>query len=345
MIQLEQLVKYHRTHHTLRSVSLSVPNGSIFGIVGKSGAGKSTLLRCVNLLERPDTGKVIVNQKNLMTLSPGELRKARHHMGMIFQHFNLLNAYTVYENIALPLKLATQDPKAIDAKITELLHLIGLSHKRSVYPAQLSGGEKQRVAIARALTKEPTLLLADEPTSALDPYNTQIILNLLSDINEKLGITILLITHEIAVVKQICDEVAIMDHGKIIEQDRLINLLKRPKTGITEALLKGDPKQTMPATLKSKLIHEPKKNTVPLWRIWFNSNTSAEPYIAQIIQRYQVVVNLYQANIDYIHHEATGIMLATIAGDPQNIEHARLFLIEKDNDIELVGYLHDHITL
>ncbi|RKW05366.1 MAG: ATP-binding cassette domain-containing protein, partial [Cardiobacterium sp.] len=211
MITLENLQKTYRHKgreiHALHGVSLHVAPGEIYGVVGQSGAGKSTLIRCVNLLERPDSGRVIVAGQELTALAPAKLLKARHKIGMIFQHFNLLASRTVYDNIALPLELVGADKKTIAAKVRPLLALTGLEDKTSHYPAQLSGGQKQRVAIARALAAEPQVLLSDEATSALDPKTTEDILALLRDINEKLGLTILMITHEMEVVKQICHKV------------------------------------------------------------------------------------------------------------------------------------------
>ena len=216
--------------HALSDVSLHVPEGCIYGVIGSSGAGKSTLIRCANLLEAPTEGEVLVAGQNLVELSSAELRKARREIGMIFQHFNLLSSRTVYQNIALPLELAGQSAAEIEKAITPLLELVGLEDKRNSYPSQLSGGQKQRVAIARALASQPKVLLCDEATSALDPQTTVSILNLLRDINKKLGLTILLITHEMDVVKSICDRVAILSQGRVIEENDVESFFLSPKT-------------------------------------------------------------------------------------------------------------------
>ncbi len=222
MIELRELNKTYCVNnqyiHTLKDVELKIRRGEIFGILGKSGAGKSTLLRCVNLLEKPTSGRVIVNDVDLTSLSTHQLREHRHKIGMIFQHFNLLESRTVFGNIALPLEIIHRPKAEIQQKVSNLLELVDLTDRKHHLPSQLSGGQKQRVAIARALAAEPHVLLCDEATSSLDPESTQAILNLLKKINREFGLTILLITHELDVVKQICDRVGIMEKGRLIEQ-------------------------------------------------------------------------------------------------------------------------------
>ena len=227
----------------LDNVSLHVPKGQICGVIGASGAGKSTLIRCVNLLERPTHGAVIIDDVDLTQLSDAELVKTRRQIGMIFQHFNLLTSRTVFENVALPLELENKSKAEIQEKTTALLALVGLSDKHNVYPANLSGGQKQRVAIARALASDPKVLLCDEATSALDPATTQSILKLLKEINRTLGITILLITHEMEVVKRICDQVAVIDKGRLIEQGTVSEIFSNPKTELAQSSL------VLPSTL------------------------------------------------------------------------------------------------
>ncbi len=221
----------------LDNVSLHVPKGQICGVIGASGAGKSTLIRCVNLLERPTHGAVIIDDVDLTQLSDAELVKTRRQIGMIFQHFNLLTSRTVFENVALPLELENKSKAEIQEKTTALLALVGLSDKHNVYPANLSGGQKQRVAIARALASDPKVLLCDEATSALDPATTQSILKLLKEINRTLGITILLITHEMEVVKRICDQVAVIDKGRLIEQGTVSEIFSNPKTELAQEFI------------------------------------------------------------------------------------------------------------
>ncbi|MEZ8709346.1 ATP-binding cassette domain-containing protein, partial [Vibrio alginolyticus] len=233
MIKVNQVNKvfYQGTKeiNALIDINLHIPQGQIFGVIGSSGAGKSTLIRCVNMLEAPTSGEVIVDGIDLTKLSKSELSEARRNIGMIFQHFNLLSSRTVFNNVALPLELAGRDKAAIEAKVSELLELVGLSDKRDTYPANLSGGQKQRVAIARALASDPKVLLCDEATSALDPATTQSILELLREINRKLSITILLITHEMDVVKSICHEVAIIGDGELVEKGTVGEIFAHPK--------------------------------------------------------------------------------------------------------------------
>lgn len=241
MIYLEQVGKFfykkNREICALKEVNLHVHKGDIFGIIGSSGAGKSTLIRTINLLERPTSGKVIVNGVNLMDLSNQELMDVRRKIGMIFQQFNLLSARTVFENMALPLELIGNSSKEINEKVSSLLDLVGLTDKRDEYPANLSGGQKQRVAIGRALASDPEILLCDEATSALDPHITRSILSLLRKINQELGITIVLITHEMEVVRAICNKVAVIAHGTIIEQNSVAYLFENPQSPITKDLL------------------------------------------------------------------------------------------------------------
>lgn len=222
LIQLDHIVKTFDTGadkvHAVSDVTLHIKSGEIFGIIGFSGAGKSTLVRCINLLERPTSGTVTVDGKVLTDLPAKELREARKKIGMIFQHFNLMRSRTVGENVAYPLKGSGLTKQQIKAKVRELLELVDISEKENAYPSQLSGGQKQRVAIARALANDPKVLLCDEATSALDPQTTGAILQLLKHLNEKLGITIVIITHEMAVVKEICDRVAVMEHGNVVEE-------------------------------------------------------------------------------------------------------------------------------
>ncbi|TKC62056.1 ATP-binding cassette domain-containing protein [Pedobacter hiemivivus] len=241
MIELKHITKHfnHKNRQVvaLDDVSLTVPEGKIYGVIGASGAGKSTLIRCVNLLERPSSGTVTVNGKALMKLSPSELAKERRHIGMIFQHFNLLSSRTVFQNIAFPLELDGQSKQEISKRVYELLALVGLADKAEDYPARLSGGQKQRVAIARTLASNPRVLLCDEATSALDPATTKSILALLKDINQQLNITILLITHEMRVVKNICDEVAVISSGKLIEQGPVDEVFGNPKHELTKEFI------------------------------------------------------------------------------------------------------------
>ena len=226
-----------RTVHAVQDVSLSIGKGEIFGIIGFSGAGKSTLVRCINLLERPTSGSVTVDGKEMTALSARELRQARKKIGMIFQHFNLMPSRTVFGNVAYPLRGSGLSREQIADKVHRLLELVGIGDKAEAYPKQLSGGQKQRVAIARALANDPNVLLCDEATSALDPQTTKAILRLLKNLNEKLGITVVIITHEMAVVKEICDRVAVMEHGRVVEQGEVFNVFADPRQEITRSFI------------------------------------------------------------------------------------------------------------
>jgi D-methionine transport system ATP-binding protein len=241
MIELENVSKVFHIKKTiveaLKNVSLKVGAGEIFGVIGSSGAGKSTLIRCINLLERPSTGRVIIGNKDLCKLSPKQLTLARRDIGMIFQHFNLLSSRTVFGNVAFPLELSHTKKEEVEKRVKELLALVGLEAKAGDYPAMLSGGQKQRVAIARTLASQPKVLLCDEATSALDPETTLSILSLLKDINRKFGITILLITHDMNVVRAICDKVAVISEGQLIEQGAVKDVFDRPQTAVTRRLI------------------------------------------------------------------------------------------------------------
>lgn len=241
MIRLENITKTFQTKetnlHAVNDVSLTIDQGTIFGIIGFSGAGKSTLVRCINLLEVPSKGKVWIRDTNLLELSEEQLRKERQKIGMIFQHFNLLAQRTVLENVTFPLEIVGKKKAQAVEKARELLKLVGLEDKETSYPAQLSGGQKQRVAIARALATDPDILLCDEATSALDPITTSNILSLLKEINEKLGLTIVIITHQMEVVKQICHKVAIMEEGKVVERGNVSDVFTTPKSEVAKKLL------------------------------------------------------------------------------------------------------------
>ena len=241
MIELTHISKNFvsggRTVHAVQDVSLSIGKGEIFGIIGFSGAGKSTLVRCINLLERPTSGSVTVDGKEMTALSARELRQARKKIGMIFQHFNLMPSRTVFGNVAYPLRGSGLSREQIADKVHRLLELVGIGDKAEAYPKQLSGGQKQRVAIARALANDPNVLLCDEATSALDPQTTKAILRLLKNLNEKLGITVVIITHEMVVVKEICDRVAVMEHGRVVEQGEVFNVFADPRQEITRSFI------------------------------------------------------------------------------------------------------------
>ena len=343
MIRLSHLNKSYRTTQgsiiALKDIALEVRVGEIFGVIGPSGAGKSTLIRCVNLLERPDSGEVIVDNKNLMLLTDSELRAARRKIGMIFQHFNLLSSRTVYENIALPLELAGQKKNAAHNIIMPLLELTGLLDKKDQYPSQLSGGQKQRVAIARALANQPKVLLSDEATSSLDPETTHSILQLLKDINKKLGLTILLITHEMDVVKEICHRLAIIEQGKIIEQSEVVPFFSNPQSDIARKFIRKTLKHHLPASLQQHLLNTPTENSNLLLRVSFIGKAAQEPIVAHLIQQFRLFPNILQAQIEEIRDETVGVMLLEISGDTSQLQEAIDYFTAKNVHFEVVGYV------
>lgn len=343
MITFEHLSKYFGTGErriaAVSGVNLSVAPGKVLGVIGPSGAGKSTLIRCANLLERPDEGKVMVDGLNLTKLSVLELRQARKKIGMIFQQFNLLSSRNVYDNIALPLELAGDDKSMIAQKVRPLLELTGLVSKEKAYPHQLSGGQKQRVGIARALANQPKVLLSDEATSALDPETTHSILRLLKDINEQLGLTILLITHEMNVVKDICHDLAIMEHGKIIEQADVIEFFGNPQTELARRFIQKDAKDHLPLAVKARLHSEQTPDSHPLWHLSFLGASSQEPLIAHLMQQLAITLNILQADIELIRDVTMGTMITEVVGTPENIQAGFNFLQAKGVHVEVIGYV------
>ena len=347
--RLIELIHIDKTYHTqagavaaLIDVSLSVARGEIFGVIGKSGAGKSTLIRCVNLLERPDRGSVRVNGQELTQLSTKALRLARHQIGMVFQHFNLLNTRNVYDNVAFPLQLLGKNNSDIKKTVMPLLELTGLTQKRTVYPSQLSGGQKQRVAIARALATNPAVLLCDEMTSALDSETTQSILQLIKNINREFNLSVLLITHQMSVVKTIADRVAVMDHGKIIEQNDVVNLFKWPKMALTKKFTHAAIQVRIPDALQGKVNTVVIENAYTLLRIDFIGKTAAEPVINDLIKRFDLQINIIEAHLETLRHETIGAMLVAARANPDEIKRGIAFLSEKGLPVEVLGYVNSH---
>jgi D-methionine transport system ATP-binding protein len=323
----------------LSDINLRIKSGEIFGIIGPSGAGKSTLVRCINMLERPSQGQIIIDQQDIRTLSESQLRQTRRKIGMIFQHFNLLSSRTVFDNVALALELAHVKKAKIKTIVDNLLDLTGLSNKKNRYPKQLSGGEKQRVAIARALANNPSLLLCDEATSALDPETTEAILKLLKDINQKLGITILLITHEMQVVKTICDRLAVIEQGKIIEQADVLEFFSKPQTNIAKKFVRADLADHLPSMIKNRFSKEIAPNTNPLLFISFLGEAAQEPLISQVVKKFDIHLNILQANIEYIANQMVGVMLVEAEGNPQNLSEVLDYFASKGIPAEILGYL------
>ncbi|MFN3234599.1 MAG: methionine ABC transporter ATP-binding protein [Gammaproteobacteria bacterium] len=343
MIELNHITKTYPhksdTVTALNNVSLSIRPNEVYGIIGMSGAGKSTLLRCINLLEKPDTGTVIIENQTLTDMSPSQLRHARSKIGMIFQHFNLLSSRTVFDNIALPLVIAKKPKPHIQSRVKELLQLVNLENKAQHHPNQLSGGQKQRVAIARALANDCHVLLCDEATSALDPESTKNILALLNKIRNQLNVTIVLITHEMEVIKAICDRVAVIDHGSIIEENDVEKLFSNPKTDLAKNLIHSTIKQALPSAIQANLSQRPFNDSLPMLRLCFLDGSAADPVISQWVRKFNFDVNIIQANIEHIKHHAVGVMTVTV-----NIEHSRLdecitFLKEQHVNVEVLGYV------
>ncbi len=324
----------------LDNVSLHVPKGQICGVIGASGAGKSTLIRCVNLLERPTHGAVIIDDVDLTQLSDAELVKTRRQIGMIFQHFNLLTSRTVFENVALPLELENKSKTEIQEKTTALLALVGLSDKHNVYPANLSGGQKQRVAIARALASDPKVLLCDEATSALDPATTQSILKLLKEINRTLGITILLITHEMEVVKRICDQVAVIDKGRLIEQGTVSEIFSNPKTELAQEFISSTFHITLPEEYLENLSDTPKHaKSYPIIKFEFTGRSVDAPLLSQASKKFGVELSILTSQIDYAGGVKFGFTIAEVEGDEDAITQAKVYLMENNVRVEVLGYV------
>ena len=321
----------------VRDVSLTIQDGEIFGIIGFSGAGKSTLVRCINLLERPTNGTVVVDGKEMTALSPKELRLARWKIGMIFQHFNLMPSRTVFGNVAYPLQGQGLSKQAIQNKVRKLLKLVDIADKETAYPSQLSGGQKQRVAIARALANDPKVLLCDEATSALDPQTTKAILTLLKDLNQKLNLTIVMITHEMAVVKEICDHVAIMEHGQVVEQGEVFSLFADPKQPITQNFIRT----TSNLQKIEELIAEgsPVVQLQPgevIVRLSYIQKNVSEPLISTLSQRFQISLNIIFADIEIVQDAPIGGTVAILSGKREQITKAMEYLIEKNVGVEVL---------
>ncbi len=323
--------------HAVQDVSLTINDKDIFGIIGFSGAGKSTLVRCINLLERPTSGSVEIDGQELTKLSPKELRAARKKIGMIFQHFNLMPSRTIFGNVAYPLKGSGLTKQQIKDKVHELLELVGISEKENAFPRQLSGGQKQRVAIARALANDPNILLCDEATSALDPQTTKSILKLLKKVNETLGITVVVITHEMAVVKDICNRVAVMDHGEVIEEGEVFSVFATPKKKLTRDFIK--------TTSNLQKIEELIEDGSPvaainkgelIVRLSYVEKNTSEPLISSVTQKFGITLNIIFADVEIVQNAPIGGTVAIISGDSAKIDNALQYLIDKNVGVEVI---------
>ncbi len=321
--------------HAVQDVSLHIAPGEIFGIIGYSGAGKSTLVRCINLLERPTQGTVTVDGRELTALSEKELRQERRKIGMIFQQFNLMTARTVAQNVAFPLKDSGLSKEETAAKVTQLLELVGLPDKAGSYPAQLSGGQKQRVAIARALASDPKVLLCDEATSALDPQTTASILRLIRDINRRTGITVVVITHEMAVVKEICHRVAVMEKGRVVETGDVFSLFSAPKEPVTRSFVST----TSNLSKAEEFIAEgaPLVALSPgqvIARLTFARGNVGEAAISQLSRQFGVDANIIFANVDILEGTPLGGLVVIFSGE--RVGEAIAWLCEKNVVVEVL---------
>jgi len=333
-----------KTVTALDAISLDVGRGEIFGIIGRSGAGKSTLVRTINHLEAPSSGRVLVNGQDLAQLDENALAAARRRIGMVFQHFNLLSSKTVAQNIGLPLRIAGVPQAQIDTKVDSLLALVGLEGKRDVYPAKLSGGQKQRVGIARALVHDPDLLLCDEATSALDPETTQAILALLRDINRRLGLTVVLITHEMAVIREICDRVAVLENGRLVELGEVWRVFGAPQADATRALL-ASLVHDLPDDVQRRIVAEPDGSATPaLLDIRLDGVSGRDPQLAQLAQVLGADLQLVHGGVERIQGRAQGRLV--VAFQPQDlmrqVSQLAAALALPAANIRLLGYLqHD----
>lgn len=341
MIEIKNISKtFHQKKQSFKAlddVSLTIQKGDIVGIIGFSGAGKSTLIRTVNLLERPDNGQIIINGTDFTQLSSKQLAKERKKIGMIFQHFNLLSSRTVFENIALPLELDTISKDKIREKVNELLKIVGLEDKANDYPKSLSGGQKQRVAIARALANDPYLLLCDEATSALDPATTQSILELLRDINQRLGITILLITHEMEVIKAICNHVSVIDKGKLAIKGTLQEIISNREHPIIKQFINSG-NMTIPKEFSKTFQKEPQDGLFPLVEIELNEQISVEKLLSKIYDEYKIPYQLLKADVEYLGSSNFGTLLIHLKGKTEENQKAIYYFNQNKIQNTLRGY-------
>ncbi|MHC5229619.1 methionine ABC transporter ATP-binding protein [Enterococcus sp. LJL99] len=321
----------------VKQVSLTINQGDVYGIVGYSGAGKSTLVRVINLLQRPNEGEVIIKGKNILHFSAKELRAQRKKIGMIFQHFNLMKERTIFENIDFSLKYSGLNKKQRTEKIDQLLELVGLSEKKEAYPSQLSGGQKQRVAIARALANDPEILLCDEATSALDPKTTIQILDLLKRLNKELGLTIVLITHEMQVVKEICNKVAVMENGEVIEKNDIVSIFSQPKQALTKDFIRTATHidQAFETIVQHPSLTKLKSNEELVEFSYVGEQTS-EPLIAHLYSKFHVVTNILYGNVEIIQQVPIGNLIVILSGEENQRKKALAYLKGKEVKVKIL---------
>lgn len=341
MIRLENVSKTftdsNKEVHAVNNVSLTINDGDIFGIIGFSGAGKSTLVRCINLLEKPTDGKVFVDDAEITALSGKELRKARKKIGMIFQHFNLMPSRTIFGNVAYPLRGSGLSKEKIKEKVHHLLELVGISEKENAFPSQLSGGQKQRVAIARALANDPSILLCDEATSALDPQTTKSILKLLQQLNQTLGITVVVITHEMAVVKEICNRVAVMDHGDVVEEGEVFHVFASPKEPLTRSFIKTTSNlQKIEELIEADSPVVATKKGELIVRLTYVEKNTSEPLISTVTQKFGIILNIVFADVEIVQNAPIGGTVAIVSGEGSRIDEALQYLRDKNVGVEVI---------
>ena len=338
MIEFKNISKHYqlkgRTLRALDQINLQIPTGSIFGIIGYSGAGKSTLIRLINLLERPNAGQVIIHQKDFTALNARELRQERAHIGMIFQHFNLLQTKTVAANIEMPMKLLGWNKAEREKRLNELLEFIDLKHKKDAYPDELSGGQKQRVGIARALANHPKILLCDEATSALDPQTTKSVLELLKKINREQGITIVMVTHEMDVIESVCDYVAVMEQGKVIETGSTLEIFSQPQHPTTKSFIQTVLQQQLPINILNNLENQ---NQHSIYCLKFLGKSAQETVIQAVIKQFDISLNILFANMTEIDGAVIGQMFIQLLGDASVIQQALEFLQANGVEVEQSG--------
>ncbi|EMR07285.1 Methionine import ATP-binding protein MetN [Bhargavaea cecembensis DSE10] len=337
MIELKNITKTFYGRKTkveaLKNINIEIKEGEVFGIIGFSGAGKSTLLRVINLLEKPTSGEVLINGKNLLTLKEKELRNVRKKIGIIFQQFHLLSSYNVFDNVAEILRMNGVPKQEINKKVKELLLLVGLEDKANQYPANLSGGQKQRVGIARALAMDPDILLCDEATSALDPQTTDSILKLLLDINKKLGLTIVLITHEMDVIKKVCDRVAVMEKGEIIEQGTVLDIFSNPVEETTNNFVGNVYENLITEEMLTALRGD---DPSFILRLAFRGDSALNPVLSEVATSYSVTSNIVHGSITYLKGTPLGILFVHLSGDPDKLSQAISYLEEKVYRVEVI---------
>ena len=330
MIKIENLSKVYQTNGknimALKDINLEINDGEIFGIMGLSGAGKSSLIRCINRLEEPTEGSIIINDRDIMSLDSVQLSEMRKKIGMIFQHFNLLTSRTVYQNIAFPLKISGVPQYEIDVRVKDLLGLVGLADKKDSYPSKLSGGQKQRVGIARALAGRPTLLLSDEATSSLDPQTTGQILSLLKDINRRLNLTIIIISHQMEVIREICDRVAVLNSGEVVETGNTIDIFSHPSSPITRGFVGIE--DNMPEGIAGE--------SGRVIRVIFLGENAREPIMSRLVKSFDVYANILSGNIQRIHGEMVGNLIFGLEGSIENIEDSTRWLEKQGLQIEVL---------